>query len=137
MAQDAECRHEQDGTITDMRPIDAVAAMGRRLFVVLSCVTLVAWTLAPSSSHAPKVIETLQAHAEMVADHGHSHGLEEDLAWALHGHSHDVADHDHTQAVLSQVRVVGVPVAWRTASARFSATHWSPPRYRLERPPRA
>ena len=120
-----------------MRPIDAVAAVGRRLFVVLTCVTLVAWTLAPSSSHAPKVIETLEAHAEMIADHGHSHGLEDDLIWAMHGHSHDVADHDHTQAVLSQARAVQMSVEWQAAWRGLTSAHWSPPRYRLERPPRA
>jgi hypothetical protein len=137
MAQDAESRLEQDGTITDMRPIDAVAGMGRRLLVVLTCVMLVVWTLAPKTSHAPKIIETLQVHAEMVADHGHSHGLEEDLIWAMHGHSHDVADHDHTQAVFAQARGVPVPVAGRGAWRGFASAHRSPPRYRLERPPRA
>lgn len=35
----------------------------------------------------------------MVAEHGHSHGLQEDLLWAMHGHSHDAVDHDHSHAV--------------------------------------
>lgn len=36
----------------------------------------------------------------MIEDHGHSHGLELDVLWAMHGHQHDRADHDHNPAVL-------------------------------------
>jgi len=38
----------------------------------------------------------------MIEDHGHSHGLEIDLLWAMHGHQHDLADHDHNTAVLAK-----------------------------------
>lgn len=109
----------------------------RRVFFALSCLALVVWTVAPSSSHVPTVIETLQEHAEMVATHGHSHGLEEDLIWAMHGHSHDVADHDHSQAVILPARYAQTygetSADWRSTAQ----TDWSPPFFRLERPPRA
>ncbi|WP_299822568.1 hypothetical protein [uncultured Jannaschia sp.] len=63
---------------------------------------MLVWTVMPATSHAPTIFETLQEHAEMIAEHGHSHGLEDDLAWAMHGHGHDSADHDHSQAVLTR-----------------------------------
>ncbi|CTQ53695.1 hypothetical protein LP7551_02220 [Roseibium album] len=37
----------------------------------------------------------------MIDDHGHSHGLNVDILWAMHGHQHDLADHDHNAAVLA------------------------------------
>lgn len=109
----------------------------RRVIVALSCLALIVWTVAPNSSHVPTVIQTLQDHAEMVATHGHSHGLKEDLIWAMHGHSHDVADHDHSQAVLMPARsahtYAETTAEWRSAAR----TDWSTPHLRLERPPRA
>ncbi|MDU8928852.1 hypothetical protein RXV86_15780 [Alisedimentitalea sp. MJ-SS2] len=117
--------------------IDAITGRGKQMLFSLACVALVVWTVAPSSSHVPSVIETLQEHAEMIASHGHSHGLEEDLIWAIHGHSHDVADHDHTQAIFIQTRTAQMFVARRAAWRGLSHAHWSPPLYRLERPPRA
>lgn len=56
----------------------------------LVCLSLVIWSLAPSASHVPYIFEVVAEHTDMIADHGHSHGFEEDLFWALHGHSHDV-----------------------------------------------
>lgn len=42
--------------------------------------------------------------ATMINDHGHSHDIEADLAWAGHGHSgghsHDGIDHDHQTALI-------------------------------------
>ncbi|MGI3185687.1 hypothetical protein [Nioella aestuarii] len=108
----------------------------RRALFVLSCFALIAWNVTPTSSHAPTVIQTLQEHAEMVATHGHSHGLEEDLMWALHGHSHDTADHDHSQAVLMPSRVnqshTEAGSVWRI----LASLDWQSPHFRLERPPR-
>ena len=72
----------------------------------------------------------------MIAEHGHSHGLEEDLIWAMHGHSHDVADHDHSHAVLLQPRSDGVAVEMTATWQGRALAHWSPPVFRLERPPR-
>lgn len=109
----------------------------RQVLFALSCFALVLWTLAPSNSHVPSVIQTLQEHAEMVQSHGHSHVFEEDLIWALHGHSHDVADHDHSHVVLLPNRsgeAFGeTSVDWR----RIARSDWAPPHFRLERPPRA
>lgn len=106
------------------------------MLFLLACVALTVWTAVPSTAHVPKVIETLQEHAEMVASHGHSHGLEEDIIWAMHGHSHDAADHDHTQAVFTQTHTSNVLFEARAAWRGFPEVHWAPPLYRLERPPR-
>ncbi|PFG65063.1 hypothetical protein AXZ77_3711 [Thioclava sp. ES.031] len=102
-----------------------------------ACLSLVLWTVMPSASHIPRLVETLQDHAQMIAEHGHSHGLEEDLAWALHGHDHEGTDHDHGHAVLpsgpsSQLEHTRL-ATWRG----IARSHWSPPVFRLDRPPRA
>ena len=75
--------------------------LGRQAMALLLCLALVVWSVMPASTHTPAVLETIQDHLQMIADHGHSHGFEEDLYWAMHGHSHDVADHDHSQAFLN------------------------------------
>lgn len=64
------------------------------------CLSLALWSATPTPPHISAVFETLQDHREMIADHGHSHGFEEDLFWAMHGHGHDEADHDHGQTAL-------------------------------------
>jgi len=110
---------------------------GRGAFAALLCICLAIWSAMPSATHAPVLFETLQDHAEMIAEHGHSHGLEEDLYWAMHGHSHDTADHDHSQAVLNRG-------AW-AAPARYANQAWrlgalpagAAPKYPPDRPPRA
>lgn len=85
--------------------------------------------------HTPKVIQTIQDHLEVIADHGHSHGFEEDLAWALHGHSHDVGDHDHSQALLITANSAGERLSyrdrWRTRLSSPKSTRI----FRIERPP--
>ncbi len=109
----------------------------RRVFVGLLCFSLVVWSIAPASTHAPKVLQTINDHLEMIADHGHSHGFEEDLFWAWHGHSHDVVDHDHSQVVLTAnigLGVVFVPKdKWRLRTSRVDPFR----DVRIERPPRA
>ncbi|BBU53867.1 hypothetical protein KU6B_01320 [Mameliella alba] len=113
-----------------------IARIGQRLLCLVAVFALLFWTVSPNASHVPKLIETLQVQAEMIAEHGHSHGLEEDLIWAMHGHSHDKADHDHAQAMLITARSETVPLhtwaAWHTPGPQ----DWSPPVFRLERPPR-
>ncbi|WP_170328541.1 hypothetical protein [Ruegeria arenilitoris] len=120
-----------------MSSVMAIKRVMRRVLVVLSCLALLVWAVAPGSSHVPTVFDTLQHHAEVVSEHGHSHGFEEDLMWAMHGHSHDVADHDHTQAVLMPIRYVHAfdeaNAVWRSPAR----TDWSHPLFLLERPPRA
>jgi len=91
----------------------------------------------PATSHAPVIFETLQEHMEMIAEHGHSHGLEEDLAWAMHGHSHDSADHDHSQAVLTRGFLSQPFEGYRTAWRLRPALAGPSTKFRIERPPRA
>ncbi|HMA99062.1 MAG TPA: hypothetical protein VKO38_06380 [Wenzhouxiangella sp.] len=112
------------------------ASVTARVVAGLTCIALCLWTISPSTSHIPKVVETLQQHAEMIASHGHSHGFEEDLIWAMHGHSHDVADHDHSQAVLTQARPDATAVETSTTWQGRALAYWSAPLFLLERPPR-
>ncbi|MBS4009335.1 MAG: hypothetical protein KGZ72_01135 [Roseovarius sp.] len=111
--------------------------MGRRILTALLCLSLLGWSILPSLSHVPKIAETLRDHAEMIADHGHSHGLQEDLMAALHGHSHDAVDHDHSPAlaVATQGGNAWPPSrdAWHLRAAQ-SGPHRV---FRIERPPRA
>ncbi len=101
------------------------------------CLSLVVWSLAPSASHVPSVFDVVAEHTDMIADHGHSHGFAEDLVWALHGHSHDVADHDHSQAMLVLGAGSHPPTAYRD-SFRLLSSSGGPHRvYLIERPPRA
>jgi hypothetical protein len=117
-----------------MRPL---ATFGRQAFAALLCLSLAAWSVLPAATHAPTVFETIQDHLEMIADHGHSHGFEEDLYWAMHGHSHDAADHDHSQAFLAlgdrSHPMSAYRDAWRL-KASPGGNHHS---FRIERPPRA
>lgn len=108
----------------------------QRGLAALLCLCLVFWSSQPVTSHIPDVVATIQDHAEMIETHGHSHGFEEDLAWALHGHSHDVADHDHSPALLVRGSFAE---AWDVPQAAGSPAgpSWRPgPVYRHERPPR-
>ncbi len=108
-----------------------------RAGLAVLCLALVVWSVTPSFSHAPAIFETIQDHLEMVEDHGHSHGFEEDLFWAMHGHSHDVADHDHNQAFLSSgpstAPELHIGEAWRRLASANGPTR----KFRIDRPPRA
>ena len=117
-----------------MRPL---ATYGRRALAALLCLSLVVWSVMPAATHAPAVFETIQDHLEMIADHGHSHGLNEDLYWAMHGHSHDTADHDHSQALPEPGERAHLIASYRDAwmlKASFGGGHHT---FRIERPPRA
>jgi hypothetical protein len=98
---------------------------------------LVLWSVLPAATHAPAIVETIQDHLEMVADHGHSHGFVEDLMWAMHGHSHDAADHDHGQAVLTPPGGTGLALAVSRPRWRVPAIRGPTRAFRIERPPRA
>jgi len=117
-----------------MRPL---ATYGRQPIAALLCLSLVIWSVMPAATHAPTVFETIHDHLEMIADHGHSHGFEEDLYWAMHGHSHDVADHDHSQALLAlgdrSQPASAYGDAWRQKASPGGGHHT----FRIERPPRA
>jgi hypothetical protein len=110
---------------------------GRGALAALLGLSLVVWTVAPVVGHATAVFETLRGHAEMIADHGHSHGFAEDLHLALHGHSHDAADHDHTEAMPGfddGPRLAG----GESDTRRLPRAAAGPYRvFRTERPPRA
>ncbi|MEL6266911.1 MAG: hypothetical protein AAFR52_14905 [Pseudomonadota bacterium] len=100
------------------------------------CVAFSAWAIDPDLAHIPKVLSVLDHHAELVAEHGHSHGLEEDLAWALHGHAHDKADHDHgTEVIVAADLAPPLPPSPEARPA--SRPRDGPaPVFRHERPPR-
>lgn len=106
-----------------------------RLAGLLCVLALLVSSIVPTP-HVPRLMQVLTDHAEMIAEHGHSHGLEEDLSWALHGHSHEKADHDHSPALLPlhrfKVIPVEVAVLWHSPDAGYKP----PPVYRQLRPPR-
>jgi hypothetical protein len=111
--------------------------IGKAAFATLLGAAILVWSVVPTTSHAPAILDVLQEHAEMIAEHGHSHGLEEDLAWAMHGHSHDSMDHDHSQAVVPRPEPSSHPVdiyrtAWRLSAAMSNTLRI----YQIERPPR-
>jgi hypothetical protein len=115
----------------------SLRGFGGGAFAALLALALVVWSVAPGVDHARAVFETVRVHAEMIADHGHSHRFEEDLFAALHGHSHDAADHDHSEAMPTP----GVGPA--AAAVHGDVRRLPPPRggparlFRIERPPRA
>ena len=110
---------------------------GRQAFAALLCLSLAVWSVMPAANHAPTVFETIQDHLEMIADHGHSHGFEEDLYWAMHGHSHETADHDHSQAFLSLGHGGQLVFAQRDAWRLRTSPDGPHRTFRIERPPRA
>lgn len=109
----------------------------KRFIAVLTCLALVVWSVMPSFNHTPNVFETIQDHLEMVESHGHSHGFEEDLYWAMHGHSHDVADHDHNQAFLTPSRSSEPSAGFSEPWLRIGSTSGPTRQFRIDRPPRA
>ena len=112
-------------------------ALRRTAIAVFLGLAVIVWSVIPSTTHAPKVFETIQDHLEMIADHGHSHGFEEDLAWALHGHSHETVDHDHNQAVVVLDTRTGARVEYREHWHLKTLSGQSLRSFRIERPPRA
>ena len=111
--------------------------IGRAAFATVLCVAVFVWSVMPTTSHAPAILDVLQEHAEMIAEHGHSHGLEEDLLWAAHGHSHDSVDHDHSQAVVPGPDLSPRPLDIYSTAWRLSSATANPLRvFQIERPPR-
>lgn len=109
---------------------------GQQILGTLLCLALVVWSVTPSFTHAPTVFETIHDHLEMIADHGHSHGFEEDLYWAMHGHGHDVADHDHTHAFLLTDKLSEPLLEFNETQAGLIAMHGPARQFRIDRPPR-
>ncbi len=109
----------------------------RKVLSGVLCVALVVWSVFSNADHTPTVLETIQDHLEMIADHGHSHGFEEDLFWAIHGHSHDAADHDHSQVFLIEGAGVAPTVDLRENWHRRASAYGPSHQFRIKRPPRA
>lgn len=134
MARSACCEMR---TSRQAKPVKQLRTFGRSALAALLCLSLAVWSVAPSASHIPSVFEVVADHAEMIAEHGHSHGLEEDLYWAIHGHSHEVADHDHSQALLAFAAGSHPSLGYRD-DFRLRPSTGGPHRvYLMERPPRA
>lgn len=123
-------------TAKSSKPMTGTTDLMKRLFAMLTCVALVVWSVMPSFTHAPTVFETIQDHLEMVEAHGHSHGFEEDLYWAMHGHSHDVTDHDHNQAFLTPGRSSEPSTELSEPWMRIASTSGATRHFRIDRPPR-
>jgi len=112
--------------------------IGKVAFATLLCLAVLVWSVAPTTSHAPAILDVLQEHAEMIAERGHSHGREEDLAWAMYGHSHDSVDHDHSQALVPGPDLSPQPTEiYKTAWLLNAATANPRRQFLIERPPRA
>ncbi|WP_296424778.1 hypothetical protein [Yoonia sp.] len=111
---------------------------GKMAFAALLYLSLVVWTVMPAATHAPAAfVGTIQTHIQMIAYHGHSHGVEEDLSWAMHGHNHDAADHDHSTAFLA-FSTGSQPFFTDKDARRLRPSRQGPhPNFRIERPPRA
>jgi hypothetical protein len=109
--------------------------MGRA--VATLCVLALIVSTALPTPHVPRLLQVLNDHAQMIAEHGHSHGLEEDIAWAMHGHSHEKVDHDHSVAILPEHRFDVTPVEIAVIWHAPNSGNEPPPVYRQLRPPRA
>ena len=110
---------------------------GRQAFAALLTLSVIVWSVMPATGHALKLFDTIEDHLEMISDHGHTHGFEEDLYWAMHGHSHDAADHDHSQALVAFDDRTLPASAYRDAWRVRGSPDGSKRNFRIERPPRA
>ena len=110
--------------------------IGGRAFKLVLMVSFVTFSVMSSMYHAPSVSDEIEAHLAMTTEHGHSHGLEEDLLRAMHGHSHDVYDHDHSTvwlALSSSTLGVDRRDSWQPAVSEQKSSLT----FLIERPPRA
>ena len=109
----------------------------RRIVLVCMCGAFVLSAVRPDLGHMPNVLDVLSEHAETALDHGHSHGLEEDIFAALQGHAHGLGDHEQVPDLLPVATVKQTPqvfVGYR--SARLSDASPTPV-FVFERPPRS
>ena len=107
----------------------------KKIIAMTVALSFVIWSVVPSTPHVPNVLETIEQHLEMVAEHGHSHGFEEDFWWAMHGHQHDVTDHDHSPLYIVFAKINSRDVGadnWQTFVPRTKV----PPFYKIKRPPK-
>ena len=89
-------RYATRNTSMQAKLMAMIRTLGKAAFATLLCAAVLVWSVMPIKSHTPAILDVLEEHSQIVAEHGHSYGLEEDLAWAMHGHSHDSVDHDHS-----------------------------------------
>ena len=108
----------------------------RRACAFMVCLAVALWAVVPLPPHVPTLFDTLQEHAAFIAEHGHSHGFEEDLAAAMHGHSHDAMEHDHSVATLSLVPRTQITCFGRDLDRPRPSWACSGIVPRIERPPR-
>jgi len=113
-----------------------VCGWQRRCAVALGFLILFRAAL-PMPAHVTSPLQTLQEHAEFIAEHGHSHGFEEDLAAAFHGHSHDAVEHDHSLAMLAVPPKTQIPMTPGATVRSPSTALVSDLVFQIERPPRA
>lgn len=130
-------RYATRNTSRQAKLMATIRTLGKAAFATLLCAAVLVWSVMPTSSHTPAILDVLEEHSEIVAEHGHSHGLEEDLLWAMHGHSHDSIDHDHSQAVVPARDLSPHPLyiyrtAWRLRPANSNTLRIG----QIERPPR-
>tara|TARA_R110002124_G_C8834439_1_gene505005 strand:+ start:87 stop:527 length:441 start_codon:yes stop_codon:yes gene_type:complete len=130
-------RYATRNTSMQAKLMAMIRTLGKAAFATLLCAAVLVWSVMPISSHTPAILDVLEEHSQIVAEHGHSYGLEEDLAWAMHGHSHDSVDHDHSQAVVPARNLSPHPLyiyrtAWRLLPANSNTLRID----QIERPPR-
>jgi hypothetical protein len=108
----------------------------RRWCAAALCLCISLWAVMPTPLHVPSIIEIIEQHAEMIAEHGHSHGLADDIFWALHGHGPDVAEHDHGVATLTAPPSEQIFPLPRDSARLLSALEKPWIVFGIERPPR-
>ena len=57
-------RHASDGQIGKL--METLQTIGRTVLAVLLCAAVLVWSVMPSTSHAPAILDVLQDHAEMI-----------------------------------------------------------------------
>ena len=114
-----------------------LASRWRRICAVAVGLSILFWAALPVPPHVTSLFETLQEHRLFMAEHGHAHGFEEDLAAALHGHSHDAVEHDHSVAMLTFPPHPQAPTSLGEGVRPPPDAAISDFVFRIDRPPRA
>jgi len=108
----------------------------KKLALVCLCAIFLISTIRVDLGHLPKLLDVLQDYAETIADHGHSHGLAEDILTMVLGHAHGLGDHEHVPDLLLSVSDGYAPQVKgeQRNLGLFEAD--SGPTFLFERPPR-